>query len=328
MLFTLLSAICLSGCDKKEIRVLNSVCLFLLNYVALQEINSVVWVTGYAGVVEVAAFGVNLVWMFLLRRKEMFYIQLAYSLLYTVGAQCVLFIREDVLTNYYPYALFMGFATGVYAVRNLMDQEMGKAKGYGKLSLLLAVNGGIQYLVWKTQSYGRMGLMMVVAASVLMLGAFEENKKDKVGIRSVALIFAELGVLLECLNFTHSVTTTSIFWGLGIVLWGYICYDRSETIAMIQFMLSCILMSVLLLNAVVTENSYDVFALAISGVIVLVAASIANSKRYAMLATIVLVIMVFYLTRAFWLSIAWWVYLFVAGCAMVIMAIRKEVSER
>ena len=40
-----------------------------------------------------------------------------------------------------------------------------------------------------------------------------------------------------------------------------------------------------------------------------------------------LILIVLYLTRTFWLSIAWWVYLFAAGVGLILYAIKREKAE-
>ena len=60
------------------------------------------------------------------------------------------------------------------------------------------------------------------------------------------------------------------------------------------------------------------------GVIILLAATITYHKDYVIASSVTLVLLVLYVTRDFWLSIEWWVYLFVAGVILVLVAIKQE----
>ena len=67
----------------------------------------------------------------------------------------------------------------------------------------------------------------------------------------------------------------------------------------------------------------NVLILGLTGIVMLIVASLQNNKKYVVASSVTLVLLVLYLTREFWLSIAWWVYLFVAGVILVILAIKK-----
>ena len=67
----------------------------------------------------------------------------------------------------------------------------------------------------------------------------------------------------------------------------------------------------------------DIYFLLFFGIvagIMLVVAAITSNKRYTILTATSLCIMVLYQTRWFWLSIAWWIYLFVMGVVLVTYA--------
>ena len=67
----------------------------------------------------------------------------------------------------------------------------------------------------------------------------------------------------------------------------------------------------------------DIYFLLFFGIvagIILVVAAITSNKRYTILTASSLCIVVLYQTRWFWLSIAWWIYLFVVGVALVTYA--------
>ena len=94
-----------------------------------------------------------------------------------------------------------------------------------------------------------------------------------------------------------------------------------------QFIGVCILLGVLLLNNFSVAALPNVLFLGILTFVMLVVATVLKNKRYAIASAGTLALIVLYMTRQFWMSIAWWVYLFVAGVVLVIFAIKKEKAE-
>ena len=71
----------------------------------------------------------------------------------------------------------------------------------------------------------------------------------------------------------------------------------------------------------------NVLFFSIVTLIFLLLSTIKKNKACAILCAIALAIVALYLTKAVWMSISWWVYLMIAGIALVILAIRKEKTE-
>ena len=110
----------------------------------------------------------------------------------------------------------------------------------------------------------------------------------------------------------------------GIVLLGRIWYDKWEVFRWIQFAVICRAFAGLLWNNLLHGELENVLILAVASLVVLIIAAIYNKKEYVIASSITLCLLVFYLTRSFWLSLEWWMYLFVAGVALIVLAIRKE----
>ena len=53
-----------------------------------------------------------------------------------------------------------------------------------------------------------------------------------------------------------------------------------------------------------------------------------KKKQWFMLSAITLVAQCIYASRKFWISIAWWVYLLVAGAVLIVIAARNEYKKR
>ncbi len=110
----------------------------------------------------------------------------------------------------------------------------------------------------------------------------------------------------------------------GIVLLGRIWYDKWEVFRWIQFAIICKAFAGLLWNNLLHGELENVLILGVASLVILIVAAIYNKKEYVIASSITLCLLVFYLTRSFWLSLEWWMYLFVAGVALIVLAIRKE----
>lgn len=145
--------------------------------------------------------------------------------------------------------------------------------------------------------------------------------------KSLALFFGEI-LLAICsegmISADYEVERFCLLAAAGIFLIGIVWSRYGFVIRTFQFGCACLLMIILLGNALVEGAVGHALVLGVAGVSMLFCASIMNSRRYALLSSVVLIILVFYITRSFWCSIEWWVYLFAAGVALVVLAIRKE----
>lgn len=110
----------------------------------------------------------------------------------------------------------------------------------------------------------------------------------------------------------------------GIVLLGRIWYDKWEVFRWVQFAVVCRVLVELLWNNLLHGELENVLILGIASLVILVVAAIQNQKEYVIASSVTLLLLAIYLTRSFWLNLEWWVYLFVAGVALIVLAIRKE----
>ena len=101
-----------------------------------------------------------------------------------------------------------------------------------------------------------------------------------------------------------------------------------EEIRIAQLIGTCLLLAILLFHNLMVHALPNVLFLGIAALLMLVLATLLKQKAYALAAALTLTVIALYLTREVWLSIAWWVYLFVAGVGLVIFAIKKEKAEK
>lgn len=58
--------------------------------------------------------------------------------------------------------------------------------------------------------------------------------------------------------------------------------------------------------------------------VIFIGAQILRSRLWIRISGVIMVAVALYMTKGFWLSISWWVYLLAAGLALIIFAAFKE----
>ena len=156
-----------------------------------------------------------------------------------------------------------------------------------------------------------------------------KNRTGKRIFRSLALAAGEIFIFISLFDFDevlkdYYVECVCFLAAAGIFLLGVIWENRGRAMRTFQFVCVCVLLSMMLVNAAVFEEVGHALILGIIGMAILISAGIFNSRRYVVLASVILLLLVLYITRSFWFSIAWWVYLLIAGIALVVIAVKKE----
>ena len=232
-----------------------------------------------------------------------------------------------------PFALTM--ALGCYIMWKREEKDR-----YVKLALThitLVVFEFVIFIMTQTSWYDGIGWDDLAIAAMIMcvmiafifeiVDSMLVNDIAKRIMKTFALIFVELGMIF--LSFIVSpddfeVEICCTFFGAGIVLLGRIWYDKEKIMSIIQFVLTCIILGILLLHNIAVEELANLMFLGITGIIMLIVAAFKNRKEYVIAASVTLTLLAIYLTRQFWLSIEWWVYLFAAGVVLVGIAVKKE----
>lgn len=105
-------------------------------------------------------------------------------------------------------------------------------------------------------------------------------------------------------------------------------HDTNDTWGWITFAVAIICVLVQAQCAIFKGELAAALILGISMLLVLLWAYATKRKQWFMLAAITLIAQCIYASRAFWTSIAWWVYLLVAGVALITIAARSEYRKR
>ena len=171
------------------------------------------------------------------------------------------------------------------------------------------------------------GSCALIASSLLFVACQMRGQNEGKSILfTIALVFAEMALFAQ--NFFTVPDELRVEWRIlllsaGVIAVRYIFREKSGA-KLAQFIcLSCLIGMQLLYNMAFGEI-HNALILGVVGIIILLYGVFLNEKNYVLLAAVTLICLVVYLTKSFWLSISWWVYLLVAGVVLIALAIKKE----
>lgn len=103
---------------------------------------------------------------------------------------------------------------------------------------------------------------------------------------------------------------------------------KNETIIPnLQTVLYCLCLGAMVLNAFFTGNVEDALILEALCLLVFIWAHIRRCVRWVRISGMIAVAAALYMTKGFWLSLSWWVYLLAAGIGLIIFAAANEMKK-
>ena len=293
-----------------------------------------------------AAFVIGLILMLLLDRVEMF-VMCGIMMIVLPFAQVLGYaimskgLRARMLCH--PYGLCACIALVVWKLLRNPEVSWGKLGKVMAVFCMLNLNGIHSYLmrnyIWNYGIFFSLSLSALALSFVLEAVKREEDIQRI--LKSISLCFAVLAFAINPLVPTKIYSQSGyelladfgtehfvILMGVAIVLLRIIWYDRFRKICVLQFVGICLLLAVLVIHNLIVSALPNVMFLGVVTLAMLVIATLLKKSDYAIAAAATLILVALYLTRDFWASIAWWIYLFVAGVGLVIFAIRKEKAEK
>lgn len=321
-----------AGRQQTICRVINSISIFWMVYTVVNALSEILVWTDEITPVIFMAFVLNLVIMVCMMRKEMFYIQLVFGIFMTYIQHFTYLItgwHSDLNETYYPFTFALAAALIIWLAGNrktgaYTEEAELTLKRIAMLQMVICIN---MWFASKHYDYLGMAFHLLVALTVLVIAELCDSSGAKAVWQTIALAAGELAVQKQPfldIPAGYRAEWTGFLFAIGIVLLGFIWYDKKKSIRVVQFILTCCLLAVLLLNNLLGGELGNVLILGIVCVIMLLVAAVCNHKEYVIAASVTLILIALYITRSFWLNIAWWVYLFAAGVVMVGFAVKKE----
>lgn len=277
------------------------------------------------------AFSLCALCMVVFVRKEMIVLTVVWGMLLPFVQICGyalsnLFGGDYQATPYVPFSGVLMLAVGILIYRRNMELSNEQMWGY----IYAAIMQGLVMLVVfyaSKHSYFVRGANALLALQCLTIAFCFRSRVLKGVFRTGALFFGEILLYIssyDIFSSDYEVERFCLFVAAGVFLLSVIWDNYGSVMRSCQFAAMCMIMTIMLGNAMLEGEVGNALILGITGIVILLCAAVFNSRRYAVLSSVVLILLTLYLTRSFWSSIEWWVYLFVAGVVLVALAIRKE----
>ena len=207
----------------------------------------------------------------------------------------------------------------------LTYQEMFRYRMEACLSFVVVLV--LLLLYYCTEQSITFGVSVLIASGMLFAACHARGAGDARSILlTIALFFAELAFFTQ--NFFTIPEELRVEWRILLLALGLIAvchiFREKRDIELVRFVSFCGLIGIQLLYNICFGELYNALILGIVGIVILLYGVFANDKSYVLLAAVTLICLVAYLTKSFWLSISWWVYLLVAGIVLIGLAIKKE----
>ena len=118
------------------------------------------------------------------------------------------------------------------------------------------------------------------------------------------------------------IPAAGFIWSLGRI-WG----DRKE-ITNLQTVLYCLCLGAMVSDTLSTGAVWDALILEAVNLAVFLLAHMRKCMRWIRISGIIMILVALYMTKDFWLSLSWWVYLLAAGLGLIVFAAVNEMKKR
>ena len=113
-----------------------------------------------------------------------------------------------------------------------------------------------------------------------------------------------------------------------VILNRFLFRSARKVTGVLLFLASCMCIAILAVDAYFTGELVDALILGVIALFILAIAFVKKSKRWFVMSALTLVILGIYMSRSFWLSLAWWIYLLSAGLALIALAAINEAAKQ
>lgn len=111
---------------------------------------------------------------------------------------------------------------------------------------------------------------------------------------------------------------------LNMAIW----QQTRKVTGILLYISACFCIAVLALDAISTGKLVDALIIGVISLLILAVSFLMKSKRWFVLSALTLVVLGIYMSRSFWLSLAWWIYLLATGLALIGLAAANEIAKQ
>lgn len=105
-------------------------------------------------------------------------------------------------------------------------------------------------------------------------------------------------------------------------------WKNKRWLPLLQTVLLCLCLLSMVIDAFHTGNVVDALILEAVCLIIFIWAHIRKCTRWIRISGIIIITVALYMTKNFWLSLSWWVYLLAAGLGLILFAAGSEMKKR
>ncbi len=105
-------------------------------------------------------------------------------------------------------------------------------------------------------------------------------------------------------------------------------WKGSKIVSELQRVLYCLCIAALLIDALVTASVVDALILEVVCLLIFVWANVKKDIIWLRISGTVIVAVALYMTKDFWLSLSWWIYLMAAGIGLIVFAALNEMKKK
>ena len=175
------------------------------------------------------------------------------------------------------------------------------------------------------------GLALLAVASLLFWQRTDNQSVDRAALSASVACFT-MALILEPFFPIPSIFRDE--WRLLLPLAAlvfarkFVWRGREKVLGWIAFAWGCLCIAILSWQAMEGGRGADAIILGVGTLMVFVFSFVLKLKRIFVLSTITLAALGIYLSREFWLNLAWWIYLLSAGVALISFAIANETMRK
>jgi len=239
-----------------------------------------------------------------------------------------------------PYIVgLIGVFTGMAIAGRLLHRDVfsravqgeGKGKAYIDWFTIVNITGAAALIFSGGKTGAFWGSVLLVFYAMTFFRRVKTSHADDI-VLTFAAAFGCLAYWLQPFLHFPGLLSTELnlvpfilfFFFLNKFLW-----RKAVKVTGVLFYISaCLGLAVLAIDAVYSGEVSDAIIIGVISFLVFAGAFRKKSKRWFVMSALTLIILAIYMSRSFWLSIAWWVYLLVAGLALIVLAAVNEASKQ
>lgn len=176
------------------------------------------------------------------------------------------------------------------------------------------------------------GIQLTVAA--LMSAVFSDRIKSKTAQKIIWTISAVLCItswwsqpfftLPSVISLELNLAPLFLFCLALRFIWR----EKEKAIETITFVTAAISTILLFIDGNASQLISDALILVVSSLVLLIASFILKRKKWFLLAVLTLVVTTIFMTKSFWMSLAWWIYLLAAGILLIAIGAMNEMKKQ